>query len=65
MNEEFLISTREGCDPNPCDNGGTCIEVYPNTVNCTCPPGFIGSLCSYPGNNRVSKHAKSKMEYLK
>lgn len=47
--EEFLISTRQGCNPNPCDNGGTCEEVYPNTISCTCPPGFVGSLCSYPG----------------
>ncbi|CAF1227611.1 unnamed protein product [Rotaria sordida] len=45
---QFLISTREGCNPNPCDNGATCIEIYPNTINCTCPPGFVGSLCSYP-----------------
>ncbi|CAF3378373.1 unnamed protein product [Rotaria socialis] len=45
---QFLISTREGCNPNPCDNGGICTEIFPNTINCTCLPGFVGSLCSYP-----------------
>ncbi|CAF2519254.1 unnamed protein product [Rotaria sp. Silwood2] len=37
----------QGCYPNLCDNGGICKEVYPNTIECICPPGFVGSLCSY------------------
>lgn len=48
--KEFLIATKDGCDPNPCDNGGTCKVVRLNTISCTCPPGFVGSLCSYSGN---------------
>jgi hypothetical protein len=55
LNQDFPISTRQGCTPDLCDNGGTCTEVYPNTIVCTCPPGYIGSLCSYPGNHRIAK----------
>ena len=32
------------CRSDPCLNGGTCRNM-PNTFECTCAPGFNGSLC--------------------
>src|SRR4029079_19221768 len=31
-------------NPNPCENGGTCMEVV-GGAECICPPGFIGPAC--------------------
>ena len=32
------------CTPNPCQNGGTCIDGS-NSFACQCPPGHIGMSC--------------------
>ena len=34
------------CDPNPCLNGGTCVERTGLEYVCECPTNFIGSNCS-------------------
>ena len=34
------------CDPNPCLNGGTCIERTGLEYVCECPANFVGSNCS-------------------
>ncbi|XP_069129569.1 uncharacterized protein [Argopecten irradians] len=43
---------RDFCEPNPCQNGGTCVAsiwpTEPQLVTCTCPPGWDGHLCQYP-----------------
>ena len=33
------------CDPNPCQNGGTCSTESGGKVTCSCPDGFEGELC--------------------
>ena len=34
------------CYVNPCENGGTCHEVFPNrSVKCECFPAFRGNRC--------------------
>lgn len=36
------------CDPNPCENEGTCIpNVFQNNFTCDCAPGFDGANCSH------------------
>ncbi|XP_066926662.1 adhesive plaque matrix protein 2-like [Clytia hemisphaerica] len=40
------MSLAEKCSPtNPCLNGGTCIDAYPDGFECSCPTGFSGNLC--------------------
>ena len=40
------------CLPNPCENGGTCIQsvwpAEPQLTTCQCPPGYDGHYCQYP-----------------
>ena len=33
------------CEPNPCENGGTCVKRGNATFICECPPPFQGLLC--------------------
>ncbi|XP_069846300.1 brevican core protein isoform X2 [Dipodomys merriami] len=33
------------CVPNPCHNGGTCLEEEEEGVRCLCLPGYGGDLC--------------------
>ncbi|KAM4861106.1 brevican core protein [Thomomys bottae] len=33
------------CIPNPCHNGGTCLEEEEEGVRCLCLPGYGGDLC--------------------
>ena len=44
------------CDPNPCENGGTCTAVG-NSMTCKCPPMFGGPTCG--GNPCVSTNCAS------
>ncbi|KAL4233911.1 hypothetical protein ACF0H5_008583 [Mactra antiquata] len=42
---------RDFCLPNPCENGGTCVQSIwpsePQLTTCICPPGFDGHYCQY------------------
>ncbi|XP_041454487.1 neural-cadherin isoform X3 [Lytechinus variegatus] len=33
------------CVPNPCANGGTCVEGDPTGYTCDCPSGYYGDRC--------------------
>ena len=35
-----------GCQSNPCQNGGTCIDEAAGKWKCICQPGFEGVFCS-------------------
>lgn len=35
----------DDCQPNPCQNGGTCVDGV-NGYNCTCTPTLMGKNCS-------------------
>ncbi|KAM4663324.1 brevican core protein isoform 2-T3 [Discoglossus pictus] len=37
--------TTDACFPNPCENGGTCMEEDHGDVTCLCLPGYFGKLC--------------------
>ncbi|KAL9883895.1 terribly reduced optic lobes isoform 7-T9 [Glossina fuscipes fuscipes] len=39
-----MIIPDEGCDSDPCENGGTC-HVINDTVTCDCAIGFVGAHC--------------------
>ena len=39
------INTTSPCFPNPCKNGGTCIDLI-NDYNCTCKLMYSGRNCS-------------------
>ena len=38
------------CDPNPCQNGGTCNQIDDNLYNCTCEGVFSGPNCEVENN---------------
>lgn len=33
------------CDPNPCTNGGSCVDLGDDEFECACPPTFAGKTC--------------------
>ena len=33
------------CRLEPCSNGGTCSNIWPDSYNCTCAAGFTGTTC--------------------
>jgi Notch-like protein len=33
------------CNSQPCQNGGTCVELLPPQTKCFCPYGFTGTFC--------------------
>ncbi|XP_053330411.1 brevican core protein [Spea bombifrons] len=35
----------DDCFPNPCENGGTCIEEEDGDFHCLCLPGYMGKAC--------------------
>ena len=45
----FVFSDIDDCAPNPCQNGGTCMDGVAS-YNCTCRTGFNGSKCQNSKN---------------
>ena len=43
-------TTCNPCQPNPCQNGGTCCPTSPNTFICQCPMFYSGPYCSIFNN---------------
>ncbi|XP_068107820.1 brevican core protein isoform X2 [Hyperolius riggenbachi] len=43
--DEQVLPTSDACYPNPCQNGGTCIEEDDDDVHCLCLPGYFGKVC--------------------
>ena len=37
----------DGCYSSPCLNNGICLSDKYGSYNCTCPNGFVGSICQY------------------
>ena len=43
MKYDISEAAQDACNPNPCNNGGTCIvcmDACPEPFSCTCPPEF-------------------------
>lgn len=40
-----LAASLRSCDPNPCLNGGSCVEDFGGLAVCSCATGFAGVAC--------------------
>ncbi|XP_071971012.1 brevican core protein isoform X4 [Engystomops pustulosus] len=40
-----VLATADVCYPNPCENGGTCIDEDDGEFRCLCLPGYFGKVC--------------------
>ncbi|XP_071443305.1 cubilin [Hetaerina americana] len=49
MNEFRRLSGINECNSSPCQNGGTCIDMY-NDMFCLCPPNWQGKFCNLDVN---------------
>uniref|UniRef100_S4RJR6 EGF like repeats and discoidin domains 3 n=1 Tax=Petromyzon marinus TaxID=7757 RepID=S4RJR6_PETMA len=63
INIPVPLSGEESCDPNPCDNGGTCLldstkDSITSVYLCICPGNFTGPNCSF---SRASADVKTKL----
>ncbi|XP_073423254.1 brevican core protein isoform X2 [Dendrobates tinctorius] len=43
--EGAVLPTADVCYPNPCENGGTCIDEDDGEFRCLCLPGYYGKVC--------------------
>ncbi|KAH9489124.1 hypothetical protein Btru_057137 [Bulinus truncatus] len=49
INQNFTpgaVSTRNVCQDAPCQNGGTCQDIFYNDFNCSCVRGYTGKNCT-------------------
>jgi hypothetical protein len=44
------------CDPNPCENGGSCVEIV-NSYQCQCADGYTGRNCEYEASGCIELHS--------
>ena len=62
------LSFLEHCEPNPCQNGGTCNEIKEG-YECICSSGFKGSDCEGKEDKQLnvivcSQRAKTLITYV-
>jgi len=51
----------DDCDPNPCSNGGKCVDGI-NVFQCICLPGFRGNLCQIIGMSSIQLAELTKLK---
>ena len=44
INLRYIIVDKDDCGPNPCQNGGSCIDAV-NGYKCDCKDGYTGDNC--------------------
>ena len=42
----YCTTVVDDCDPNPCKNGGTCVDGIGSFI-CNCKDGFKGLTCQF------------------
>ena len=47
-----LMTLTESCNPNPCQNGGTCVDE-----GCTCPENCSGIRCEICNSKPISNQS--------
>ena len=57
-----VISDIDGCASNPCQSGGTCVDVA-NGYTCNCVAGYIGDHCQTSRYNGVG-HSTIRKYYI-
>ena len=66
--KKFTIDFFSGiCNPNPCSNGGLCIEESDGKSTCTCLDEFTGDNCELSSKSNIilpSNVASSIVIYL-
>ena len=60
----FLLVDTDDCYPNPCLNGGTCIDAV-NDYNCLCAPLFVGKSCSSCKSDQTKSFNMHLSEFAK
>lgn len=48
-----VLGTLDPCDPSPCRNGATCVDLGNTTYNCICAPGFTAQNCDVGKLNQL------------
>jgi hypothetical protein len=59
---ESYIINKLACEPNPCQNNGTCNNLMSSMYSCSCNKDYSGSNCQFNTtsfNNAVSKISQS------
>ena len=58
----YLFFILDLCNPNPCQNGGTC-SIRGTVYDCHCPSMFVGDLCQNKGQLFVCSNLKYHIYY--
>ena len=58
------VSESIRCDPNPCENGGTCHDTGINTISCSCAENFEGELCQNGEHAQMNIRLKTGFQGL-
>merc|ERR1711990_461983 len=50
--EALEDNRKDGCNPNPCRNGGKCYSAADKTINCECTDDYKGEFCEKNNANK-------------
>ena len=62
QNDNLITFLIAACDPNPCQNGGTCIDEVDGFM-CDCINGFTGVTCDIEGTFSFSRSTSATFSW--